>query len=1006
MTPLSGGWNKDKTEQFKVLFHDFLQHVQIASKEWEGFKTLPLYTAQRRFLTEVFDGLEKDIRSFTVLKARQLGLSTIVRCLIVFWAYVNEGMKIALVYDTDSNRRDARAEIQQFLERLPETHTIALKQGGDNRDFMEFENGSRISFFVAGIKKSRGSGGLGRSRGIAAAGCTEISSWVDIEGLKSFERSLSHTHPNRLYIWESTARGFNIFHTLWEAAKADTLTKRAIFIGWWAKESYSYPRGSLLFERYGSAAPDENEKAKIKEVQERYGFAVTMEQLAWYRHQTEPKMDGSFREVEASTGAEINLQELPWCVVAGTRVGTDHGIIPIEEALPGYVGSLGAITSAGQTGVAQTYEMTTALGYRFVGTGNHPVAKTDGSFVDLKDCADQRVRLQPPRFAAKEYVFRWNEGSIECAVPITPDMARLVGFYMGDGSLQGAGKKGGAGVLSIACDRKDQDVVNEVRRLVETIFGVEVPTRIKGGCEEVRSGSRLVVETFRKMGLARNDTVKTMRNVHVPEFIWRSPKHVVREFLRGLFEADGFNGYGGERVVLFSKWPKFLEDVQILLLGFGVTCRRTSRLARTTYVEKGVSRKHSYTANELQLRSEEGIAFNKQIGFVGARKIARSSTRLTGRKRYSSRRVPLALEDTVARVEQRDIAPVYNVSVAEHHMFDANGVLTHNTEDEAFLMTGSKFFPSDRLTLATKAALTYPMTGYRYHLGDDFTATIIEPARSARHAHLRIWEDPDPSGVYAIGADPAYGSGPTSDRHVAQILRCYSDGVDQVGEFCDPNITTYQFAWVLAHLAGAYAGEGGTGVRLLLELNGPGEAVLNAIRELEFAARMNQFDHDNGERGVKNIFTNVRHFLNVSGDKLNRTPTTVHWKTTPKNKIHILERERDFFHVGQLNIRSIDLLEEMRTVVRRGDSIGGEGTAKDDRVMAMALAVRAWEEGERKRLIVQERSRENEAKRRTLTADDYQAMFSGSVVKDFFQRQRRERVESARSARRGNRWNW
>ena len=94
--------------------------------------------------------------------------------------------------------------------------------------------------------------------------------------------------------------------------------------------------------------------------------------------------------------------------------------------------------------------------------------------------ARPHLRLQPPRFAAKEYVFRWNEGLIECAVPITPDMARLVGFYMGDGSLQGAGKKGGAGVLSIACDRKDQDVVNEVRRLVETIFGVEVPTSAEG----------------------------------------------------------------------------------------------------------------------------------------------------------------------------------------------------------------------------------------------------------------------------------------------------------------------------------------------------------------------------------------------------------------------------------------------------------------------------------------------------------------------------------------------
>ena len=104
----------------------------------------------------------------------------------------------------------------------------------------------------------------------------------------------------------------------------------------------------------------------------------------------------------------------------------------------------------------------------------------------------------------------------------------------------------------------------------------------------------------------------------------------------------------------------------------------------------------------------------------------------------------------------------------------------------------------------------------------------IEAVNSPRLAELKIWEEPDPDGVYVIGADPAFGSSDEADRYVIQVLRCYADGVDQVAEFCVTQMATYQFAWVLAHICGAYAN-----ARYLLEITGPGEAVWNEFRNLK-----------------------------------------------------------------------------------------------------------------------------------------------------------------------------
>jgi hypothetical protein len=105
--------------------------------------------------------------------------------------------------------------------------------------------------------------------------------------------------------------------------------------------------------------------------------------------------------------------------------------------------------------------------------------------------------------------------------------------------------------------------------------------------------------------------------------------------------------------------------------------------------------------------------------------------------------------------------------------------------------------------------------------------------------------------------------------------------------------------------------------------------------------------------------------------------------TTQQLKVAIFERMRDFVSNGMLRVRSMATLEEMRTISREGDSIEAQGSAKDDRVFAMALAVRNWDERVRRKLINERRTRQNEESKRRLNIRDQVNLFNSSQFESY-----------------------
>ncbi len=137
--------------------------------------------------------------------------STATRALSLFWLGMHDGLRGTMVFDTSFNTQAARGEILEILNALPAKLKFPrIKKGGSNRNILMLENNSWLVFNQAGVKNARSGGGLGRSFGINLVHASEICSWVNEEGLTSFRQSLSEEFEDRLYIWESTGRGYNI----------------------------------------------------------------------------------------------------------------------------------------------------------------------------------------------------------------------------------------------------------------------------------------------------------------------------------------------------------------------------------------------------------------------------------------------------------------------------------------------------------------------------------------------------------------------------------------------------------------------------------------------------------------------------------------------------------------------------------------------------------------------------------------------------------------------------
>ncbi|MFL5434584.1 MAG: SpoVR family protein, partial [Myxococcales bacterium] len=160
-------------------------------------------------------------------------------------------------------------------------------------------------------------------------------------------------------------------------------------------------------------------------------------------------------------------------------------------------------------------------------------------------------------------------------------------------------------------------------------------------------------------------TGPSAREKQLPKAILRSPKHVVAAFLRAYFDCDGYAGKQG--VILSTSSEVMSEQVQLLLLNFGILSRR---------------RPHKDGCWHVHVQGKSSEVFLREIGFGLDRKQAALNEYVTQRRWFKDEK----WEDEIVSIEHGR-ADVYDISVEGTHRYAAAGFINHNSFWHSTIMT-------------------------------------------------------------------------------------------------------------------------------------------------------------------------------------------------------------------------------------------------------------------------------------------------------------------------------
>ena len=387
--------------------------------------------------------------------------------------------------------------------------------------------------------------------------------------------------------------------------------------------------------------------------------------------------------------AENTFNEVK-CIVGDSLISTDKGFMSIEDIVNNKKtikteidGDLNKTINYFKYKHKETIKITTKDGYNIEGTPHHKIL-IENKWVALEKLKiGDKIELTKPIIKQKKYqeltypmlLTKNTENKIsnsnEYMLPrirINENWGRLLGYLLGDGHLNARSK------VSISCDKRYEDIVDDV---VNLFTSIGLNPKIYPKIPDKRCNNSLIKEGF---GVDITLTSKTFINIakkygwmgkngktfRIPKVILESPKSVIVEFLKGLFEADGTVG-NKSPVSLTSKDLKLIQQVQVLLLSFNIQ-------SKISHSYNKHYRKYYY---KLTLRRLDSEIFLKEIGFVSKQKQNKLNEFATGK--HSNNEFKPNLKDTIVSIEKNK-NDVFDIEIDNVHSYNANGIINHNSE--------------------------------------------------------------------------------------------------------------------------------------------------------------------------------------------------------------------------------------------------------------------------------------------------------------------------------------
>lgn len=224
-----------------------------------------LNEAQKGLYEVIRENYGKKPVRIVVLKARQMGISTVTEGIITYFTTMSRNTDSVIIAHDSSASASIYNMTKLFISELPDP--LKPKQKLNNARVLSFDsddgNGLKSSIRVGVANDST------RGQTYRYAHLSEVAFWDHPEEAMLSVMQCVPYDPKTIVIVESTANGFNYFYDLWSKAERGENDFIPVFFPWYMDPEYQRPYTGFTLTPY-----EEDIKQR---------FSLTNEQLEWRR---------------------------------------------------------------------------------------------------------------------------------------------------------------------------------------------------------------------------------------------------------------------------------------------------------------------------------------------------------------------------------------------------------------------------------------------------------------------------------------------------------------------------------------------------------------------------------------------------------------------------------------------------------------------------------------------------------------------------------------------------
>jgi major intracellular serine protease len=387
------------------------------------------------------------------------------------------------------------------------------------------------------------------------------------------------------------------------------------------------------------------------------------------------------------------------CLTGDTKVYTSNGMVPIKDIELGTeVSSFNIDTSNFEyhkvldkmtNGIKNVYKLT--LGNRSIrATENHPflilkknnkrkfpsIARYDYEWVQLKDLKVKDKIVCTGKIKRDIRIPKINYDQINTLIKvpneITPDLMRLLGLYIGDGTINKNNQQ-------IVFAEFNEDLISEYKILIKNIFDINATIASRG----IYLNSTDAVNLFKQLGFNGNFNTK-----RIPSWVFNLPEEYLYSLLCGIIDSDGTIDKRGN-ISFEMNNKELLRDIQYILEILEIRCGNISHRIRENHWAK-IRGKGKLVCESYAFRISYGATYQHKNEFLGVwtpmykeRLNNIKEPTMVFKPKYKDDRHRDWLKnvslETINKIELDGEEEVYDITVEGVHNFVAEGIVVHNS---------------------------------------------------------------------------------------------------------------------------------------------------------------------------------------------------------------------------------------------------------------------------------------------------------------------------------------